>query len=85
MMTTNSQETSKTAMYEVVFFDGEIQGIPFTCPLFSSNYFEEKKALGLPCALLKKHEGEKNGSTAIAKHRYEDLLQAFDRQVSGNK
>jgi|GEM_PF-4789167 len=64
-------------MYAVSFYaNGEIQGATFSCPVFSREYFEKQRDLNYPCALLQKND-EGVGATAIAKHRYEDLLRAF--------
>jgi hypothetical protein len=67
-------------MYKVVYVDGaEIKSNPCRDPAYAREYFETKKALDIPCALLEDHEGEGNGATAIAKHRYDELIIAFDK------
>ena len=69
-------------MYAVSYYaDGRIQGATFRCPDLSRKHFEEKRDLNYPCALLRKDE-EGESATAIAKHRYEELLRLFDEQVS---
>ena len=58
--------------YAVAYLlDGSrIGSIPFRCPIYSRHLFEEKKLLGLPCALMK-HDG--NQVVLIDSYLYEVL------------
>ena len=67
-------------MYKVVYLDGEdIVSNSHRCPVFSRQDFDRKVASNIPCALLEYHEGIGTGATAIAKHRYQELLITFDK------
>jgi hypothetical protein len=59
-------------IYAVAYYDGlRIGGIPFRCPTYSRQYFEEKKALGLPSALISREQGGK--PVLIDSYNYEAL------------
>ena len=66
--------------YAVAYFDGiKIGDIPFRCPVYSRQYFEEKKRLEMPCALVKREDGE---SAVILDSFQYDLL---EQQIKKSK
>ncbi len=61
-------------IYAVAYFDGiRIGGIPFRCPVYSRQYFEEKKRLEMSCALIKRDEGQ--SAVILDSFQYEALEQ----------
>jgi hypothetical protein len=70
-------------MHKVVYLNGEdIVSNSYRCPVYSRKDFDGKASSNIPCALLEYHEGVGTGATAIAKHRYQELLIAFDKFVT---
>lgn len=64
-------------------FEGRVSGGIFRCPTFSKNLFSEKEAQGIPCAYLVKEEDGEVG--LIASHKYDELVEAYEQQVSNSK
>jgi hypothetical protein len=59
-------------IYAVTYYDGlRVGGMPFQCPMFSRQCFEEKKALGYPSALISREQGGK--PVLIDSYNYEAL------------
>ena len=45
--------------YAVVYLkNSKVTGLPFRCPTYSRQWFEEKKRLGIPCALMKRDKSD---------------------------
>lgn len=64
--------------YAVAYFDGiRISGIPFRCPAYSRQLFEEKKRLEIPCALIKREKGE--SAVILDSFQYELLEQQIKK------
>jgi hypothetical protein len=45
--------------YAVIYLkNSKIKGIPFACPIYSRQWFEEKKRRNIPCALMFRNKAD---------------------------
>ncbi len=51
--------------------DFKVTGIPFRCPTYSRQWFEEKKRLGIPCVLMWRSKADRKA----------EILDSFEIEV----